>query len=48
MAQITGFGNFLVDLPPAIDPDDFTTVVVWCESFGQFITAAEYRPPPGD
>lgn len=48
VAQIAGFGNFLVDLPPSIDPDDFTTVVVWCESFGQFITAAEYRPPAGD
>jgi hypothetical protein len=30
-------------LPSSIDPAAFNTVVVWCESFGQFITAARYR-----
>ncbi|WP_209011195.1 DM13 domain-containing protein [Labrenzia sp. PHM005] len=23
--------------------DDYTTVLVWCEAFGEFITAAKYR-----
>ena len=26
-----------------IDPQAYTTVIVWCESFSQFITAARYR-----
>jgi hypothetical protein len=30
-------------LPAAIDPADYNSVIVWCESFGQFITAARYR-----
>jgi hypothetical protein len=26
------------------DPPGFGAVIVWCEAFGQFITAAELRP----
>jgi hypothetical protein len=32
-----------VPLPPALDPRDYSTVIVWCESFDQFITAARYQ-----
>jgi hypothetical protein len=32
-----------VPVPAGIDPKAYTTVIVWCESFGQFITAARYR-----
>jgi hypothetical protein len=32
-----------VPLPPAIDPADYAAVIVWCESFAQFITAAKYN-----
>ena len=35
--------NFVVNIPEGINPADHTTVIVWCESFGQFITAAQYR-----
>ena len=48
VAEIKVFENFLAGLPPGVDPDDFTTVVVWCESFGEFITSAEYRQSSGD
>lgn len=41
--DVRGFGNLIVPVPPAIDVTRFTTVIVWCESFGQFITAARYR-----
>jgi hypothetical protein len=47
MAQvgpIRTFENFIVPLPAGIDPARYSTVVVWCESFSQFITAAEYSP----
>jgi len=37
------FENFVVALPAEIDPARFNTVIVWCESFRQFITAARYR-----
>jgi len=37
------FENFMVPLPSGLDAAKFDTVVVWCESFGEFITAARYR-----
>ena len=43
VGDVRTFENFVVDVPPTIDPSDFNTVIVWCESFGQFITSAKYR-----
>jgi hypothetical protein len=43
VGDVRTFDNFLVDLPPGIDPSNFTSVIVWCESFDQFITSAQYR-----
>ncbi|MBH5321699.1 DM13 domain-containing protein [Aurantiacibacter sediminis] len=37
------FDGFLLDVPAGVNIEDYTTVVVWCEAFGEFITAAEYR-----
>jgi hypothetical protein len=46
-AQLVGdiktFEGFLIDVPPAVDIETYTTVVVWCETFGKFISAAKYR-----
>ena len=44
VGDVRTFENFLVDVPPGIDPSQFTTVIVWCETFGEFITSANYRP----
>lgn len=41
--DIKTFENFIVPVPAHIDPQAYNTVIVWCESFGQFITAARYR-----
>ncbi len=41
--DVKTFENFMVSLPAGLDPEEFNTVVVWCESFSQFITAAQYR-----
>lgn len=30
-------------MPEEVDPARYNTVVVWCEAFSQFITAAQYR-----
>lgn len=43
VGDVRTFENFIVALPASVDPAAFNTVVVWCESFGQFITAARYR-----
>lgn len=43
VGDVKTFKNFLVPLPPGVDPAKYTTVVVWCESFSQFISAAQYR-----
>ena len=43
VGDIKTFDGFLVDLPPNTDINAYTTVVVWCEAFSEFITAAKYR-----
>ena len=35
--------NFVVAVPESIDPLRYNTVIVWCETFSQFITAAKYQ-----
>ena len=43
VGDVKTFENFVVDVPAGIDPSNFNSVIVWCESFGQFITSARYR-----
>lgn len=43
VGDVKTFENFVVPVPDAIDVTKFTTVIVWCEAFSQFITAARYR-----
>lgn len=43
VGDVKTFENFVVPVPPSIDVATYTTAVVWCESFGRFITAARYR-----
>lgn len=43
VGDVKTFENFIVPVPEAIDLTKFTTVIVWCEAFSQFITAARYR-----
>lgn len=43
VANVKTFDNFLVPVPPGVDVSGFTTVVIWCETFSQFITAAKYQ-----
>ena len=44
VGDIKTFNNFLVDIPSSIDPSSYSSVIVWCESFGEFITSAKYKP----
>lgn len=43
VGDVKTFENFIVPLAESVDPARYNTVIVWCESFGQFITAAQYR-----
>ena len=43
VGDVKTFDNFIVPVPESVDPETYTAVIVWCESFGQFITAAKYR-----
>ena len=46
-AQLVGdvktFEGFVLDVPAGVDVSAYTTVLVWCEAFSEFITAARYR-----
>lgn len=43
IADVETFNGFIVDVPDGVDVNAYTTVVVWCEAFSQFISAAKYR-----
>ncbi|WP_419909964.1 DM13 domain-containing protein [Hoeflea sp.] len=43
LGDIKSFEGFIVDVPEDVNVDDYNTVLVWCETFGEFITAAKYR-----
>lgn len=43
VGDVKTFENFVVSVPASIDLAKYTAVIVWCETFGQFITAARYR-----
>jgi hypothetical protein len=43
VGDVRTFRNFLVPVPESVDVERYNTVVVWCESFSQFITAGKYK-----
>ncbi|MCZ8185771.1 MAG: DM13 domain-containing protein [Beijerinckiaceae bacterium] len=43
IGDVKTFNGFILDLPPGIDLAEYTTVLVWCETFSEFISAAKYR-----
>ena len=43
VGEVRTFENFVVPVPADVDPAAYAAVIVWCERFGQFITAARYR-----
>ena len=40
---IKAFENFSLGLPDGVDVTNYQAVLIWCEAFGKFITAAELR-----
>ena len=43
VGPVRTFENFMVPVPGSIDPAQYNAAIVWCETFGQFITAGEYQ-----
>ena len=43
VGEVKTFGGIATRNPSNVDPAAYTTVVVWCETFRQFISAAKYR-----
>ena len=43
VGSIKTFNNFVVAVPDGIEIDNYRAVVVWCEAFGMFISAASFR-----
>ena len=43
IGPVKTFDKFVLDIPDGIDPNQYKAVIVWCESFSEFITAASYR-----
>jgi hypothetical protein len=43
IGDVRSFDGFILDVPAGVDVSAYDTVLVWCEAFGEFITAAKYR-----
>ena len=43
VGDIKTFDRFILEVPENINPASYKAVVVWCETFGEFITAAAYQ-----
>lgn len=43
IGDVKTFDNVLLDIPQSVDIEAYNTILIWCESFGEFITAAQYR-----
>lgn len=43
IGAVKTFKNFILDIPENIDPANYRGLIVWCETFDEFITAATYR-----
>lgn len=43
VGDVKTFENFVVPVPAGIELANYSTVIVWCETFSEFITAAKYR-----
>ena len=41
VGSVNAFENFSLSVPEGLNPTDYRAVIIWCEKFGEFITAAE-------
>ena len=43
VGEVKTFDNFITTSTTPLVLENYNTIVVWCESFNEFITAAQYR-----
>lgn len=43
IGDVKTFEGFVLDVPAEVDVTQYSTVLVWCEAFGEFITAGQYQ-----
>ena len=43
LGDVKTFDGFILDVPEGVDVSAYSTVVVWCEAFSEFITSAQYN-----
>lgn len=44
IGPVMTFDGFALNLPDSVNLEDYTTVLIWCEAFSEFIASAEFRP----
>lgn len=43
VGPVKTFNGFILELPQGVSLDDYNTAVIWCERFGEFISAGQFR-----
>ena len=43
VGEVKTFDNFIVPISDTTDLSKYNTIVIWCETFGAFITSAKYQ-----
>ncbi|MCC9662049.1 DM13 domain-containing protein [Pseudoalteromonas sp. MB41] len=43
IAEVRSFNGFKIRVPQGVNISEYNTVIIWCESFNEFITAARYQ-----
>lgn len=43
IAEVKRFDGFIKQVPNQLNIDEYTTIIIWCEAFEEFITAAKYK-----
>ncbi|MBL4785367.1 MAG: DM13 domain-containing protein [Cohaesibacteraceae bacterium] len=43
LGDVKSFDGFIVSIATTVQLKNYTTIIVWCETFGEFITAAKFR-----
>ena len=43
IGPVKTFDKFVLDVPAGVNLNEYKAVIVWCESFSEFITAGSYR-----
>ena len=43
IGDVKSFAGFIVEVPEGVDVEAYDSILVWCEAFSEFITAAKYK-----